>query len=187
MTAEEEAEVYAQSYDHTRWDEHRVRVQETIQFVAGLSIGHGWESGIDLSCGDGAIMLGLKRAGVVRTAYLGDRAWAHHLDVIGELEHTIPLSTAPSRIQYDVMVMSETIEHLRDPDCVLRLAHDLADWLVVTTPVGETTERHGNPEHYWSWDVSDVKEMLITAGWNPVEHKLLDLPYYTYQLWGCHR
>jgi hypothetical protein len=186
MTDEEEAEVYSRPYDHTLWTEHKTRVQRTIDFIVELSVDHHWERGIDLSCGDGVILSMLKHLDVIHTTYLGDRVPADWLDVVGKIEDTIELEIIPGLIMNDIMVMSETIEHLRNPDAVLQQAHDLANWLVVTTPVAETGA-HGNPEHYWSWEVSDVEEMLLNAGWDIQEHELLVCPYYTYQLWGCSR
>jgi hypothetical protein len=188
MSPQEQAAVYSRPYDHTRWPEHVARVARTVQFITDLGqdvAGAGWDLGVDLSCGDGAILTASLARGDVQEIYLGDLVYAGHLAAVGLLEETLP-RLAHRKTRAGLLVMSETIEHLRDPDQVLRAARQVADWLVVTTPTDETAA-HGNPEHYWSWGVADVEEMLRAAGWNPRAHELLPMPWYTYQLWGCSR
>jgi hypothetical protein len=48
----------------------------------------------------------------------------------------------------------------------------------------------GNTEHYWSWGVGDVHDLLTDSGWSPLEHRVLtpestrhSPDAYRFQLW----
>ena len=95
----------------------------------------------------------------------------------------VPTSGAPS---VDLWILSETLEHLDDPELVLRLIRERAKALVLSTPVGADGDT--NPEHLWSWSADDVAEMLEAAGWTVQLHKVLEHPaggIYSFGLWGC--
>lgn len=84
----------------------------------------------------------------------------------------------------DVYICSETLEHLEDPDAVLRKIRGKSGHLVLTTPDSEATNE--NPEHYWSWGTGDLESMLHAAGWTgSVELFTPDIDYYTFQIWTC--
>lgn len=185
---DELADVYPKMYDHSKWDDHKLRVSRTIDIVASWGRSQHWYDGIDLSCGDGAILKGLQSAGIVERAYFGDLVFADHLDVIGKIEDTLPLHVKvnlPDKdLRWDLFICSETLEHVVDPDKLLSEARRLAKNAVFTTPIDEGPE-HGNPEHYWSWGINDIKQMLEAANWNPVSVITLPLPYYQFQVWCC--
>jgi hypothetical protein len=182
-TDEELAGVYPAMYDHTRWDDHVERVARTVEIVTWWGETKGWYDGVDLTCGDGAILRALLTNGTVQTAYYGDLVFADHLDVVGRVEDTLPAHTVPNR-PTDLYICSETLEHVQDPDTLLRQVRAMAANAVFTTPVDET-EVHGNPEHYWGWGVDDVRAMLVEAGWDPKRLTVLDLPFYKFQVWCC--
>lgn len=185
-TPERLAEIYATPYDHTRWDDHKIRVAETIRIATEWGNDMPWWDGIDLSCGDGAILRALKENDVIEKAYYGDMvqmAGPPYLDVIGPIEDTIPAHIR-YKARYDLFICSETLEHVQDPDGLLRGARDLAHHMILSTPIAETAA-HGNPEHYWSWEVSDVEEILTAAGWTECEVTILPLGFYDFQIWTC--
>jgi len=165
--------VYSTPHVHSGWVDHRQRVRSTIALA-------GWFENVrsiaDLSCGDGAIIDALN----VPTKYKGD--FAPKYDIHGAMEET--LLQIP---HVDLLIMSETIEHLDDPDLVLRMAREKAKYLILSTPNGEDND--GNPQHYWGWDDKDIRAMLIEAGWLPVIYSSLEFAdanlIYDYQLWGC--
>jgi 2-polyprenyl-3-methyl-5-hydroxy-6-metoxy-1,4-benzoquinol methylase len=183
---EELPTIYPAMYDHTRWDDHKVRVARTVEIVTDWWDQSAWYDGIDLTCGDGAILRALQANGVVLKAYYGDLVFADHLDIIGKVENTMPSETYPmdSDRRWDLYICSETLEHVRDPDELLRMSRKLAHHAVFSTPIDET-DAHANPEHYWSWSVEDIHAMLVAAGWTPEVHKVLPLPYYNFQIWCC--
>jgi hypothetical protein len=185
-TPERLAEIYAKPYDHTRWEDHKIRVARTIEIATEFGDGYWWQDGIDLSCGDGAILDELRSNLTVQKAYFGDMvqmAGPPWLDVIGPIETTLPAHIR-ERGRYNLFVCSETLEHVQDPDELLRGARRLADHMVLSTPIAET-HAHGNEEHYWSWEVSDVEEMLHNAGWLECDVTILPLGFYDFQIWIC--
>lgn len=170
------ARIYATPHDHTRWADHLIRVDVTTSLARWFSDQMGCHSGADLSCGDGAILNALD----LPIKVFGD--YAPGYEITGPLEETVPRLDP-----VDLFICSETIEHLDDPEAVLRLINEKARFLVLSTPIGETDA--GNPEHYWGWDVDDVVSMLTATGWMPYSTIGLKLPHFTYdfQIHACWR
>lgn len=168
------AEIYATPHDHTRWADHKARVAVTVQIAHAL-VGHV-PTAADLSCGDAAT---LKALGVP-TKYLGDYAPGYPLH--GPIEQTITEIPA-----VDLFVCTETLEHVDDPDLVLRAIRAKTNALILSTPVGCWGDH--NPEHYWAWSREDVEEMLTAAGFRVALYAGLDLRpgggEYEFGIWGC--
>jgi len=180
----ERAQVYDHAYDHTKWPDHIQRVERTIEIATAFGADRRWVVGADLSCGDGAILRALYRNGTIQSAILGDLVAAEHVSkaYVGPIERTIV-----NLGKVDLFVCSETIEHLVDPDTVLKEIATHTRNLVLSTPILEEPERHANPEHYWSWDVNDVLEMLTAAGWTEADYDVLHTRWYDYQIWTATR
>lgn len=186
-TAEERAEVYARPYDHTRWQDHVIRVQTTIHVARWMRDLVGAKTGADFSAGDGAILRGCS----LESSWYGDltippererhgEVWIDGADL--EDDHLWEWQET----SVDLYVCSETIEHVRDPRRLLRNIRQSAKALVLSTPEGE--EGDGNPEHYWGWDREDIFDLLHETGWSPQICTILDpvVPGgYVYQIWGC--
>lgn len=180
--------LYRRPYDHTRWRDHVLRVEHTISLGCQLARGQDLTLLADLSCGDGAVPLGIQAQCPEvdwhpRSPILGDYAAHPRLDFVGPIEHT--LGRLPLTV--DLFVLTETLEHLDDPAAVLAGIRQRARWLLLSTPL--TFGRDDNPEHYWSWDADGVAELLEGAGWEPVVQSTLDLTWipgsYRFGLWGC--
>ncbi len=178
---EELKEVYASQYDHTRWTDHVERIKFTINFsVQNLPtpVYHI----TDLSCGDAAIAKGIAESlfslgdtAVPPSLILGD--FVEGYDYQGVIEDTInEISNT------DLFILSETLEHLDNPEYVLSQIRKKTSYLVLSTPCNETL---GNPEHYWKWGTSDVALMLEEAGFTPIAFSYLEFPELDvrYQLW----
>lgn len=168
--------LYPEPTNHFRWIDHRVRVAVTKVIALGC-IDDTVASGADLSCGDGAILRGLN----LPTAYFGDYAPGH--EYTGPIEETIEQVPA-----VDLFVCTETVEHLDDPDAVLKSIGWKADRLLLSTPIDAWGD--GNAEHYWAWDREAVEEMIRGAGFRPVVFTALDLRpgnpvSYQFGIWGC--
>lgn len=168
------ARIYAKPHDHTLWLDHKVRVHVTAAFARALS-GHV-PSAADLSCGDGAILNAID----ADRRYLGD--YAPGYPYVGRIEATI---TQIPKVQ--LFVCCETVEHLDDPDTVLKAIRGKTQNLVLSTPVdafGDT-----NVEHYWAFDREAVEHMLRSAGFEPVVYNALDLRpaggEYQFGIWWC--
>lgn len=169
MDAAELAAVYATPHDARRWPDHQVRVAESIAFIRQMDVVSNRAA--DLSCGNGQILDGIT-AGV---RIYGDLAPGY--EITGPIEETL------ARLDpVDLLICSETLEHLDDPDAVLRLARAKTSTIFVSTPTWETAA-HNNPEHYWAWGLDDISEMLTAAGFTDQRMRLLPLGFYTFQLW----
>lgn len=191
-TADELAQLYARPHDHHNWPwPHDIRVDATVDLAVRM-VEHDTRTRVvppverwtiaDLSCGNAEItrrvasLLSLDAAPT-----LGDFAPGYELH--GPIERTIT-EVAP----HDLLICSETIEHLDDPDAVLAAAREKFNRLLVTTPTGETFDQPigQNLEHVWGWDQDGVADMLRSAGWDPGERIDLVLPgTYDFQLWWC--
>lgn len=157
------AALYAEPHDHRRYGRgHGERVAATIDLALGAILTR--DTVADLSCGNGVIARALTPEPI-----LGD--YAPGYPITGPLETTLGNLT-----HVDVYVLSETLEHLDDPEAVLRLIRDRSTWLVLSTPLeawGDT-----NAEHYWAWDRIGVEDLLAAAGWVPVVHDTVDSREY---------
>lgn len=170
--------LYPRPHVHTRWADHIIRVDETTRMAAMMLPHGGWVA--DLSCGDAAIARSLAEMHDAKLM-LGDfaRGYAHQ----GRIEETA-LNIPPDSV--DLWILSETLEHLNDPELVLRLIRERARALVLSTPVDADGDT--NAEHLWSWSSDDVAEMLEATGWTVQLHKVLEHPaggIYSFGLWGA--
>lgn len=196
------ARVYPQGYRHNVWPDHVERVAASVELIRRYA--GQIRTAADLSCGDGAILRGLAgRLPQLHHVYLGDlnglsgqvtnlTAWRQLRRAIGVT--AFPSGILPSALEQltepvDLYVLSETLEHMPDPDDLLRQIRLHSRYLFLSTPIDEP-EGSGNLEHYWGWGPDDIHDMLQAAGWHPLERQLLvprstlHLPdAYTYQLW----
>lgn len=177
-TPTELAVLYATEYDHKKWDEHVNRVRTTIALAAAFGEKHGVRHAADLSCGDGEVLTRLDDALDLAEVYYGDVVGEDN-DLTGPIEETI-YKLPP----VDLFILSETLEHLCDPDLVLKLVRSKTKFLVLSTPLLENSA-YENGEHIWEWDTDGVREMLDAAGFEWEIMTVMKEKYYTYQLWLC--
>lgn len=179
MSLEELAEVYAEPHDHRLYGRgHGERVDATIALALDYFGGAMVSSVADLSCGNGVIA----EAIADHRLYLGD--FAPGYEYTGPIEQTLDLIPHVS-----VFVLSETLEHLDDPDAVLARIAEKTETLVLTTPVeawGDT-----NTEHYWAWNRGAVEAMMSAAGfavraYTQVDSRTYGEPY-CYGIWIAER
>lgn len=169
---EQLAEIYPVPHDHTRWEDHRLRVAVTAAFARTCA--GDVQRAADLSCGDGAILWAIR----AEERLFGD--FAPGWPITGPIERTI------GEIEpVDVFVCCETVEHLDDPDGVLAaIRRKTRRGLVLSTPVGAFDD--GNPEHYHAWDREAVEEMLGRAGFHTAVYGSVDFTPagpYEFGLW----
>lgn len=168
------ASLYAVPHDHTQWVDHQVRVAVTIEFTRRLS--GRVARAADLSCGDGAILHAIDAG----ERYFGD--YAPGYAYTGPIEQTI--GQIPP---VDLFVCCETLEHLDDPEMVLKHVCGKTRRLVTSTPVDAFTDT--NQEHYWAWSRAAVEAMLRDAGFDPAVYCELDFRAcggeYAFGVWWC--
>lgn len=164
------ARMYAAPHDHHRWGDHEVRVDATIAMGHRLA-GAVLPSAADLSCGNGSVLSAMP----AEQRHFGDLAPGY--DITGPIEQTV------DRIPFvDLFVCCETVEHLDDPDAVLKSIRAKTSLLLLSTPVDAWDET--NPEHYWAWDREAVDAMLADAGFTVLEYAEV-APSYRFGIWGC--
>lgn len=170
--------LHSTMYDHTQWDEHIKRVAWTVDQLNTKAM--RWISTpiiADLSCGDGAVLRDVVGGDVSEKIY-GDLVWAPHINVIGSIEQTIETTTM------DMLICSETLEHLDDPQRFMHQVRRRTRYAAFTTPLGEWDDSDdGNYLHYWGWDEEGMRSMLLAADLYPLQFAVLKCDYYTYQLW----
>ena len=176
---------YPDGYQHTVWPDHVERVAASIDFIGTWVTESGMtlDSIADLSCGDGTIPREVSVRTSVDRLVLGDINQQSGLHIVGPLPDTLEALTPA----VDLYVCSETIEHMDDPDFLLQQLRLKSKYLFLSTPVSEPLH-YGNTEHYWSWSVDDMSQMLIEADWSPVDHMLFIAESdqtYTFQFWMC--
>lgn len=182
------ASTYPEGYRHDRWPDHVERVAASVEMISRYA--NNIVTAADLSCGDGAILRGLPE---LREIWMGDLSTVEP-SMPGRPFHWYPGAALPDSLAdlpepVDLYVLSETIEHMDDPDELLRQIASCATYLFLSTPIEERADS-GNVEHYWSWGQNDMHQMLQDAGWEPLEFQRLvprstvhmDHPYH-YQLW----
>lgn len=191
------ADRYPGGYRHDGWPDHVERVAASVALIRQYP--DQVVSVADLSAGDAAIVRGLVGMERFRTAFVGDLNGAAPGDWPEPVHWTLlPSGPLPDTLAHldgkvDLFVLSETLEHMDDPDALLVELTRHARHLFLSTPLDESPNER-NPEHYWSWGQADVHGMLQASGWNPLELKLLKpvstqhMPgAYTYQLWMAAR
>lgn len=165
-------EIYATPHSHDHWIDHKVRVQVTLGVAAMYE---DVSTAADLSCGDGWILKHVK----ARTKYFGD--FAPKYDIEGPIEKTID-----SIPDVDLFILSETLEHVDDPELVLTKIRAKTRHLVLSTPSNET-DPNLNIEHYWGWDEKEIEDMLVKTGFKPdvFNHLMFPNLVYNFQVWGA--
>lgn len=162
---EELARIYATPHNHLIYGRgHGERVAATVA-LARKHLPPQTVSIADLSCGNAFIANSL----ACPTTILGD--FAPGYEYTGKLETNLGLIP-----NVDAYILSETLEHVDDPDLVLALIRDKAAHLILSTPLeawGDT-----NAEHYWAWDRVGVEGLMHNAGWTPKAFDYVDSRTY---------
>lgn len=173
---EELAEIYPVIRDHHDYVDHQIRVLLTIQ--TAKAVFGTVDVAADLAAGDGAILAGVPSRKKIFGDYVA--GWEYH----GMIEDTIVQLPA-----VDLFVCTETIEHLDDPDTVLKAIRERTEALICSTPVDAWNDIV-NPDHYWAWDRRAVEDMLNRANFVPAAYVELDLSmagpeHYRWGIWAC--
>lgn len=174
--------IYAGPHDHrVLGDGHVARVHALVSI--GRELWPSPTSVADLSAGNGVIALALEapRTTLGDFAPHPDPSWLRGpIEALVEEIHPV-----------DVFVCAETLEHLEDPDHVLRSIR--ANALVCSVPICVTPDDDRNGEHYWAFDREGFEELLVSCGWQPTIYRQVEAApgsvTATYQCgcWGCLR
>jgi hypothetical protein len=183
---------YQRLRDNDSWTDHRVRAYVTAGVIAWLEP----DTVFDPACGDGAIEKIVRHLWPLATFTLSDISEPNveHVSRVFEEPHTVTLKDVAIAMEgaeaSDVLVLTEILEHLEDPDSLLRLAHGQGHrWLIASSPEMRPGQVDDNPEHLWMFDTSGYAEMLRSAGWQPHTRTFLSLSHssYDFGIWACQR
>lgn len=160
-------EIYARPHDSRFWHDHSIRVSQTSELAKWIASNEDVNTVGDLSCGNALIAKSIPCVKI----YLGDFAPGYRYE--GPIEKTI--KDIP---HVDLFILSETLEHLDNPQFVLDRIREKTKYIVLSTP--DNAGDDPNPEHYWSWNMNDVKVMLYKAGFEVFVSNQLRLKDYLY-------
>ena len=172
------------------WCDHMARTNVTAALIAWMLPA----SVLDPACGDGSIVMLADRikpidrvafadvskpncqALISRIVGYGRSIWSEDIhDTLRRDEH------------FDVVVLTEVLEHLEDPDEVLRMARSRGDRLIASSPEMRAGQQDDNPEHLWQFDGEGYLQMLMDAGWQAIHKTHMGFPWlqYDFQVWVC--
>jgi len=149
------------------------------------------ETVCDPACGDGHILDIAYRLHPFGMTYLSDISAPAIAGLSPSFPHVKRVADIYEGIEasplVDLIVLTESLEHMEDPDAILRLARKHARKLVASSPLIHESRTDTNPEHIWQWDAIGYQEMLEQAGWNPDTFAAFKVipTYYEFQLWSA--
>jgi hypothetical protein len=170
-----EPPVYNAVRNNFMWADHAARTLVTGGVIGWL----GPDSICDPSCGDASILEAAYRARPFGLAILADVSQPQIDALAPNFPHTKQVGDLYDGLAsietVDLVVLTEILEHLPDPDSALRLARDHARMLIASSPIGDP-ECGGNHEHLWAWDEEGYQDMLESAGWHVTLRSTVVLP-----------
>lgn len=169
---------------NTDWADHVLRTYATAAAIAWVEP----TTICDPACGDASILSAAYRLYPFEFAYLSDisRPGIEALSV--DFPHTKSVHPIEVGIEpANLLVLTETLEHLPDPDFILRLGRNIAVHLIASSPVMRPGQRDDNTEHLWQFDRTGYERMLANAGWRTTQFTFLEFPGLTYDfgIWVC--
>lgn len=63
-----------------------------------------------------------------------------------------------------LIVATEFFEHLAGPHAMLRWLSERAEWIIASSPWGETPDKH-EYNHAWAWDIDGYVDLFENNGW----------------------
>lgn len=173
--------------DNSRWPDHVARSYVTGGLLAWLKP----DTVLDPACGDASVVRVALRQWPFRPT-LGDIGKANIRAVMGyvngDADYVVgdALELIRGIGKVDVVVLTEFLEHVKDPDEYLRASLDAATWLIASSPEMRPGQRDRNPEHLWMFDEVGYQEMLEGAGWKVEQRTLLAFRSdYDFGVWVC--
>ena len=172
------------------WLDHQARTLVTGSLIAWAKP----DRVLDPACGDGSIVLASMKHHNPRRVLLSDVSIPSISRMIdGGLPAQVEAKVADidetlaTNEQFDVIVLTEILEHIYDPVAVLSRAKEKAQLLVASSPEMRPGQDDPNPEHLWQFDGDGYQQMLEEAGWGPIHKTHMGFPSleYDFQIWVC--
>jgi hypothetical protein len=163
---------------HAEQGVHRPRMDAVCAFCMDYVTRFGARSIVDLGAGDGG-MLSMIEARFARRPGI-PQLWGYDLmptNVAFAQEHRQQAVTYVDFIDEpivwgDLAVITECLEHLKDPHVMVRRIYENAQGVVASSPASETAESHDEC-HAWVWDMEGYRAMFEGAGFRVVAHEFI--------------
>lgn len=151
------------------WEQaaHRGRMQLALDYA----IRARGDFYVDLGCGDGGMLQQLRAVKLAAYGYdfqpSNVDGWAERgvgamqLDFVNHWEQVA---------MADVYMITEVLEHLTDPHEAVRRIRDRGAQIICSSPFTETYDSHDEC-HAWAWDLRGYAQMILSAGFDVVEHQ----------------
>jgi hypothetical protein len=180
---------------NSSWADHVLR----IQLTGALASWFCPDTVLDPACGNGSVVAAAHHARPIKKAHLSDVSRNSFYFVGTEMRPNLPPEltvgcesieeTLAQENNYDLVVLTEILEHLEDPVSVLKAARGRAKFLVASSPLIPDGCVDGDVEHLWQFDAPGYSEMLQESGWQPIAFIPMTLTppqfIYDYQIWGA--
>ena len=180
--------------DNYVWPDHILRVHLTAALIAWLQP----DTVLDPACGDGTIVAAAHRVRPIVAARLADISKPNFYYVGSQMRGVLPdqmqvqcqslEASLAMPFVYDLIVLTEILEHVEDPVAILRMARAKARYVVASSPLFiDDSVIDDNAEHLWQFDAQGYGDMLNEAGWQEIAFIPVHLPdfMYDFQIWAA--
>jgi trans-aconitate methyltransferase len=159
--------------DHIHEPGHRERLLRALHDVLYLlDIDAEAATVGDFGCGNGGLLYELyrRRPDVEAWGYdLSPKAVEHARQVYG-VDVSLCDFTADAIRMPSIAIVTETLEHLVDPEALLtKLRDGGVKWIVASVPANETAAPHYE-FHLWAWDGPAFNAMFRKLGYTVIAH-----------------
>jgi predicted TPR repeat methyltransferase len=151
---------------HLEQDTHRERLLVARDLVK-KAIGLGARNVVDLGCGDGGLLSLLKEEAIESWGYDLSPSNIEYARAVRKVDARYTDFSNDDDIKYaDVIVMTETLEHLEDPHSII--AKLPCKYLIASSPYNENDVSHYE-FHLWAWDDEGYRSLLENNGFSVIE------------------
>lgn len=142
---------------------------------------------LDLGCGDGSLLAEfaakfpaskLMGSDVSERALSIARRNAPHAEFF---QATLPGGTLPPNRTFDVVTLSEVLEHIEDDEAVLREVAPIARHVVISVPGGPEDKVDRRYGHFRNYTGDLLARKLQANGYDVVAHRRWGWPFYDLQ------
>jgi 2-polyprenyl-3-methyl-5-hydroxy-6-metoxy-1,4-benzoquinol methylase len=174
---------------NSQWPDHVIRSNITGALIAALEP----SSVIDPACGDGSVVLAAHRIRPIPMVHFNDlsdpnvEALRPHLEPDWLIEVNDVFDSLSWQDHFDVIVLTEILEHIESPMDLVKEARRRSSYLVASSPEMRVGQVDNNPEHLWQFDGDGYYKLLADAGWQPFQKTHLAFPEreYDFGIWVC--
>lgn len=141
---------------------------------------------VDIGAGDGAVLeIIAKRSGFASCGYEIVKDSVRHArqvrgvdvaeanvtyEALSGMDTDFTRHMSPATRDKRLTIATEFFEHLADPHAMVRWLSTRTEWIVASSPWGETPEHHEH-NHAWAWDRIGYASLFEDNGFHVVDHQ----------------